>query len=176
MKAKNLDDSQGMQVQEWSAVENTLDTGLVPGPDTGGPNRFTTWLTTINPDGSPHVVPIGAVWVDGTFWFQTGDTTRKAKNIAGDPRCTMSVSVDKVDLVLEGTASKVSDPAAVSRIVAEWVKGGWPCEVDSSGIGVTAPFNAPAVGPAPWFVYRITPRAALSVSTAQPGGTTRFKF
>jgi hypothetical protein len=88
----------------------------------------------------------------------------------------MSVSVDTVDLVLEGTAAKVSDPATVSRIVAEWVKGGWPCEVDSSGIGVTASFNAPAVGPAPWFVYRITPRSALSVSTAEPGGTTRFKF
>jgi hypothetical protein len=176
MKAKNLDDSQGMQVQAWSAVENALDTGLVRGPDAGGPSRSTTWLTTVNPDGSPHVVPIGAVWVDGTFWFQTGDTTTKAKNIARDPRCTMSVSVDKVDLVLEGTAAKVSDPAAVSRIVAEWVKGGWPCEVDSSGIGVTAPFNAPAVGPAPWFVYRITPRSALSVSTVEPGGTTRFTF
>jgi len=48
--------------------------------------------------------------------------------------------------------------------------------VDDSGLGLTAPFNAPATGPAPWSVYRITARSATSCSTVEPGGTTRFTF
>lgn len=176
MKAKNLDDVSGTPVQEWSAVTAVLDTGVTQAPDTGGPNRHTCWLTTINPDGSPHVTPVGGAWVDGAFWFQTGDGTRKAKNVERDPRCSMSVSTHQFDLVVNGTAEKVTDRAAVARAVAVWNEGGWPCEVDESGFGLTAPFNAPAVGPAPWFVYRITPRSATSVATEDPGGATRWTW
>ena len=176
MRAKNLDDIDGTPVQHWDAVTAILESGVTQAPDTGGPNRHTTWLTTINPDGSPHVTAVGAVWLDGAFWFQTGDTTRKAKNVAREPRCAISISTKELDLVVSGTAEKVSDPAAVSRVAAAWNTGGWPCEVDESGIGLTAPFNAPAVGPPPWFVYRITPRSATSVSTIEPGGATRWTF
>ncbi|MFC9898040.1 pyridoxamine 5'-phosphate oxidase family protein [Nocardia sp. NPDC127579] len=176
MKAKNLDDSQGMQIQDWKTVTAVLDSGITQAPDTGGPNRYTTWLTTLNADGSPHVTPVGAAWVDGEFWFQTGDTTHKAKNIARDPRSVLSVSAHDFDLVVEGVAEQVGDPAAVARVAEVWAAGGWPCTVDDSGIGLTAPFNAPAVGPAPWHVYRITARSAVSVSTVEPGGTTRWTF
>ncbi len=176
MRAKNLDDVYGTPVQDWTSVTKVLDNGVTQAPDTGGPDRHTTWLTTINPDGSPHVTAVGAVWVDGAFWFQTGDGTRKAKNVARDERCTISVSTREFDLVVDGTAEKVSDPADVACVAGVWVAGGWPCEVDASGVGLTAPFNAPAVGPAPWFVYRITPRWAMSVSTIEPGGATRWTF
>ncbi|GAB0102877.1 pyridoxamine 5'-phosphate oxidase family protein [Nocardia sp. JMUB6875] len=176
MKAKNLDDSNGMQIQDWERVTAVLDRDIDQGPDSGGPSRHTTWLTTINADGTPHVTAVGAVWVDGTYWFQTGDTTQKGKNVARDPRCALSVSANEFDLVINGSAEKITDPATVERIAATWAEGGWPCEVDESGIGLTAPFNAPATGPAPWYVYRITPRSAVSVSTVAPGGTTRWTF
>ncbi|NUS42531.1 MAG: pyridoxamine 5'-phosphate oxidase family protein [Mycobacteriaceae bacterium] len=176
MRAKNLDDSQGMQVQDWDTVKAVLDSGVTQAPDSGGPNRYTTWLTTLDATGAPHVTPVGAAWLDGEFWFQTGDVTRKAKNIARDPRCVVSVSAHDFDLVVEGTAAKVEDPAAVARVAAVWAEGGWPCSVDDSGTGLTAPFNAPAVGPAPWRVYRVTAHSAVSVSTVAPGGTTRWTF
>ena len=63
MKAKNLDDAHGTPLQDWAAVAGVLDDGFTQVPETGGPDRHTTWLTTINPDGSPHVTPVGAVWV-----------------------------------------------------------------------------------------------------------------
>jgi len=47
----------------------------------------------INEDGSPHVTGVGALWVDGTFWFETGKDTRKARNVARDPRCSIAVSI-----------------------------------------------------------------------------------
>lgn len=175
--ARSLDDSGGMQVQDWATVTSGLDAALsAQVPNTGGPNRHTSWLTTINPDGSPHVTSVGAIWVDGSFYFQTGDATRKGKNLARDKRCTLSVAIKDLDLVIEGSAAKVEDRDVVARAVAAWNAIGWPCEVDASGTGITAPFNAPATGPPPWFVYRITPRSAVSVSTIEPGGTTRWTF
>jgi hypothetical protein len=176
VKAKNIGEPSEPPVQEWDDAAAIVAADYAPGPDKAGPNRFTTWLTTINPDGSPHVTPVGALWVDDTFWFQTGETTRKAKNIARDPRCAISISVNEMDLTFDGAAAKVTDTADVARLAAEWAKGGWPCEVDSSGVGITAPFNAPGVGPAPWTVYRIAPRAATSVKSNEPGGTTRWIF
>ena len=176
MKAKNLDDPGATPVQEWTAVEARLDAGFSQAPDSGGPNRYTTWLTTINRDGSPHVTAVGAVWVDGAFWFQTGDPTRKAKNIARDRRCSLSVSAHDFDLVIEGTADKVTDSSPIARVAAVWAANGWPCELDASGTGLTAPFNAPGLGPPPWFVYRITAGSATSVTSIEPGGATRWTF
>jgi hypothetical protein len=46
-----------------------------PAPD--AVNSRTTWLSTVNEDCSPHVTAVGALWLDGTFWFQTGARTRK---------------------------------------------------------------------------------------------------
>lgn len=178
MRARNLDDSGGMQVQDWTNITARLDGGeydQMPGNEGGGPGHHTTWLVTLNADGSPHVTSVGAIWLDGAWWFQTGERTRKAKNIARDPRCSMALSVKGFDLVVEGVASISKDKDSIARVVAMWAPD-WPVEVDASGVRLTAPFNAPATGPAPWDVYRIEPRSATSVSTVEPGGTTRWTF
>jgi hypothetical protein len=59
------------------------------------------------------VTPVGALWLDGAFWFQTG-STRKARNVARDPRCSIAVSIRDADVVVEGDAARVTDPAARS--------------------------------------------------------------
>ena len=43
------------------------------------------WITTVRPDGRPHVTPLVAVWVDGTLYFCTGDTEQKAVNLTANP-------------------------------------------------------------------------------------------
>jgi hypothetical protein len=130
----------------------------------------------VNADGSPHVTAVGALWVDGAFWFQTGAGTRKGRNVARDPRCSVAVSIRDADVVVEDEAVRVTEPGGAARIAKVWAEGGWPAEVDESGSGVTAPFNAPSQGPPPWNVYRIEPRSATVVSSAEPGGLTRFRF
>jgi hypothetical protein len=133
-------------------------------------------LATINTDGSPHVTGVGAMWADGTFWFETGERTRKARNLARDPRCTLSVAMREFDLVVEGEAQRVTDPATVAVMAERWAEGGWPCRVDETGIALTAEYSAPSAGPPPWFVYRITPRSATALATIEPGGATRRRF
>ena len=151
MKAKNIDTPSQQPVQKWSNVTAQLDKGDFMSLDKH-PSHYTTWLTTLNADGSPHVTAVGAVWDGDTFWFQTADRTRKAKNIVRDPRCAVSVTLDGSDVVVEGTAEKVTEPDDVIRIASIFAtRGGWPAEPDEQGTGITAPFNAPGLGPPPWF-------------------------
>jgi hypothetical protein len=174
MEIINLGAAEGLPPVEWSEMASRLATRMRPDPDAH--NAFTTWLTTINADGSPHVTPVGAMWVDDAFWFQTGDGTRKAHNVARDPRCSIAVSIRDADVVVDGEASRVNDPATVARIAKVWADDGWPAEPDDSGTGITAPFNAPLQGPPPWHVYRIEPRSAIAIYGIEPGGLTRFNF
>src|SRR3954453_12170934 len=171
MKIINLGAADGLPPVDWTAVEDKLATGSAPAPD--GMNSRTTWLCTVNEDGSPHVTAVGAAWLDGTFWFQTGAGTRKGRNVARDQRCSIALSIRDADVVIEGDAVRVIEPGDLARIAKAWADDGWPAEPDQSGSGITAPFNAPAQGPPPWNVYRLDARSATAVVAAEPGGLTR---
>jgi hypothetical protein len=174
MKTINLGIGDGLPPVDWDGIVEKLDAGSAPAPDAH--NSRTHWLTTINEDGGPHVTAVGALWLDGAFWFQTGAGTRKHQNVERDPRCAVALSIRDADVVVEGTAERVTDAAAVARAAKAWADGGWPVEPDPSGTGITAPFNAPSQGPPPWDVYRIAPRSATVVLGVEPGGLTRFRF
>jgi hypothetical protein len=177
METRNLAELYDAPPMDWDEVRQRLDAGheQVPGRE-DGPGRHTTWLTTVNRDGSPHVTPIGAVWVDGAYWFPTGPETRKGRNLARDPRCALSISVREFDLTIEGRAGQVTDPSTVARLARVWAEGGWPCEVDDSGTALTAPYSAQSAGPPPWHVYRVDADSAFAVQTVEPHGATRWVF
>lgn len=174
MKTHNLGAADGLPPVDWAAIAETLDVGS--GPDPEAHNARTTWLATINEDGSPHVTPVGALWLDGAFWFQTGARTRKHRNVERDPRCSIAVSIRGADVVVEGHAARVTDPALVARAAKAWADSGWPATPDEEGTGITAPFNAPSQGPPPWHVYRIELRSAVVALGTEPGGLSRFTF
>jgi hypothetical protein len=176
MDTVNLADSYGLPILDWAHIESGLDRGVTQAPGSGGPSRHTCWLATINTDGSPHVTGIGALWVDGAFWFETGEHTRKGKNLARDPRCTLSVATHDFDLVVEGKADRITDPATVTDMAERWDAQGWPARVDDTGLALTAEYSAPSAGPPPWTVYRITTHQAAAVATIEPGGATRWSF
>ena len=113
---RNLD-GYGTPVIEWSRVQQRLDHGISQAPGTGGPGRHTPWLATTNPDGRPHVVPVGIVWTDGKVYFTSGPGTRKSKNLSSDPHCTVTVATEQFDIVIEGQAS---------RVTAMPPSAGWP--------------------------------------------------
>src|SRR3954468_15141519 len=108
MEIINLGEADGLPPVAWDAVAGKLEAGSAPAPD--AVNSRTTWLCTVNEDGSPHVTAVGAIWVDGTFWFQTGSRTRKGRNVARDQRCSIALSIRDADVVIEGDAVRVTDP------------------------------------------------------------------
>ncbi|HEX4723728.1 MAG TPA: pyridoxamine 5'-phosphate oxidase family protein [Pseudonocardiaceae bacterium] len=174
MEIINLGEADGLLPVDWAAVVERLEVASKPAEDGADPRS--TWLATVNEDGSPHVTAVGAIWLDGAFWFQTGAATRKGRNVARDPRCSVALSIPDADVVIEGAAERVTEPGAVARTAKAWADNGWPVEPDESGTGITAPFNAPSQGPPPWHVYRIETRSATVVWSAGPGGLTRFRF
>ncbi|WP_439032676.1 pyridoxamine 5'-phosphate oxidase family protein [Gordonia terrae] len=176
MDTKNLAELYDVDTLAWEPVAARLDAGVSQAPGTGGPDRHTWWIATINADGSPHVTGIGALWHRGAVWLETGPSTRKARNLARDPRCTLSVALDDVDLVVEGDARRIDDPEVVAELAALWAEDGWPCRVDETGTALTAEFSAPSAGPPPWHVYRVAPRRATALQTVEPGGATLFDF
>jgi PPOX class probable F420-dependent enzyme len=176
MDVTNLAEHYDLPPLQWDAVAARLGQGFSQAPDSGGPDRHTCWLTTINADGSPHVTGIGALWHDDAFWFETGRSTVKGRNVERDPRCVVSIALHDFDLAVEGDAALITDPDTVSTMAVLWAAEGWPCRVDDSGQALTADYSAPSAGPPPWSVYRITVRRASALATVAPGGATRWTF
>ncbi|ORB12984.1 DUF447 domain-containing protein [Mycobacterium noviomagense] len=168
---RNLD-GYGAQPIDWSRVDEVLRSDLSQGPGSGGPNRHTAWLTTINPDRSPHVMPVGIVGVDATWYFTSGPNTRKSRNVGRDPRCVVSVATEPFDLVIEATARRVTDDTELHAAAAALREQGWPAVVDGSAL--TAEYSAQSAGPPPWYVYRVVPATVYALGTSEPFGATRF--
>ena len=170
---RNLD-GYGAPAIEWARVKAVLYSHLTQAPGTGGPQRHTTWLTTINPDGSPHVMPLGVVPRNGGWYFTSGPVTRKSRNLARDPRCVVSVATDPFDLVIEGAAERVTDARELASVAEVFACTGWPAEVE--GDALTAEYSAPSAGPAPWYVYRVKPSTVFALGTSEPFGATKFQL
>jgi hypothetical protein len=68
----------------------------------------------------------------------------------------------------------VTDSATLERLAAVYRAGGWPASVD--GDALTAPYSAPAAGPAPWQLYRLSLHTAIGTATTEPQGATRWDF
>jgi len=176
MKSTNLADLYGLPLIDWLDIERRLVIGVSQAPGTGGPDRHTCWLATVNTGGNPHVTGVGALWFEGAFWFETGEKTLKGRNLARDPRCSLSVATREFDLVIEGAAEKITNPATVATMAERWSAEGWPARVDASGLALTADYSAPSAGPPPWAVYRIAATQATALMTTGVGGATRFQF
>ncbi|MDT7799383.1 MAG: hypothetical protein QOI78_2816 [Actinomycetota bacterium] len=165
-KTKNLD-QYGSPPLEWSRARDILAADT-PTAD------LTFFVATVRPDGRPHSAGVGAVWVDDALYFKAGPGTRRARNLAGNPACVVSVSLRGMDLTLEGEAGRVTDPATVERVAAVYREGGWPATaVDDT---LTAPYSAPSAGAPPWHLYRLDLRRAIGLASAEPHGATRWDF
>jgi hypothetical protein len=86
------------------------------------------------------------------------------------------VATHEFDLVIEGVAEKIADPATVATMARQWNAQGWPAHVDESGLRLTADYSAPSAGPPPWTIYRLIAHQATSLLTIAPGGATRWHF
>lgn len=166
MDQTNLD-IYGSDPISWSRPLRLLET-FESGPGSS------TWLSTTRPDGRPHVAGIGALWLDGKFYLVSGAPTRKSRNLAANPNCAISVSLEGIDLIVEGTAAKVTDEATLQHLAAQYRAQGWPATVKDGAF--TAEYSAPSAGPAPWDLWVLTPTVAFGVATAEPYGAMRWRF
>jgi general stress protein 26 len=102
----------GIAPRPWADVEEVLS------------NCEMFWLSTVRGDGRPHVAPLPAVWLDGMLHFCTGAHEQKAKNLRSDPHCILAGGANQfgsgLDVVVEGTATRVTDLVQLQRLVSTW--------------------------------------------------------
>jgi len=165
IEVTNLD-IYGHPALPWSRPHDLLTSN--PPPNTS------FFLGTVQPNGHPHSAAIGPMWVDGDYYFTSNLTTRKARNLAENPACTLSIRLAGLDLILEGEAHVVTDPSTLETVAKRYREDGWPAEV--KGDAFTAPFMAPSGGPSPWHLFRFTFHTAFGVATEKPDGATRWRF
>ncbi|RSD25326.1 pyridoxamine 5'-phosphate oxidase family protein [Amycolatopsis eburnea] len=163
---ENLDQN-GSAALPWSRARDLLATQTPH-------ENLTFFVGTVRPDGRPHAAGVGAIWVDGALYFKGGPGTRRSRNLAANPACTVSVRLNGLDLTMEGEAHRVTDAATLEQVAAVFREGGWPATV--VGDGLAAPFTAPSAGPPPWHLYRLELHRAIGVAGAEPYGASRWDF
>ena len=76
------------------------------------------WLATRWPDGRPHIMPVWAVWDRGTLLFSSSRQSRKARNLAADPRCTLTTEDAQNPVIVEGVADLLTDRTDLDHFLA----------------------------------------------------------
>lgn len=121
-----------------------------------------SWISTVRADGRPHVTPLVAVWLDGRIHFSTGATEQKGVNLATNPNVVLTTGCnawdDGLDVMVEGTARRVTDRTTLERLAAAWRTkwdGSWQFEVTDGGFGNTGA-DAQAL------VYAVEPARVLA--------------
>ena len=65
------------------------------------------WICTTRPDGRPHSIPVWGFWLDGSFYFGTARSTRKARNLAHNPAISIHLESGDDVVIVEGAAVEV---------------------------------------------------------------------
>ena len=76
------------------------------------------WLTTTSPDGAPHAAPVWGAVIDHTLYLYSERNTRKARNLAADPRLVVHLESGDDVVIVRGTAADLGHPAQVPGVVA----------------------------------------------------------
>jgi general stress protein 26 len=133
-----------------------------------------SWLSTVRPDGRPHVTPLLLVLLGDDLFFCTGPDERKARNLADNPHCVLTTgcnSLDEgLDLVVEGEAEQIKDEDLLHRVADGYLtKYGeeWHFEVYDGA------FRHEDGGRA--LVFRVAPRIAFAFAKGD-FAQTRFTF
>lgn len=144
---------QGSGLLAWSEVERRLSAS------------HDYWVATTRPDGSPHVMPVWGVWLDGRVWFSSGLQSRKARNLAADPRCTVTTDDAQNPVVVDGVADRLTGAEDIAAFVAA-VNAKYEASI-------TTEFQDPEVNG----TFAVRPERAIAMSHGDfTGSPTRWRF
>ena len=117
-------------------------------------------LTTVRPDGSPHVMPVWGIWLDHAWYFSTALTSRKSRNLEQNAKCVICNENLEEAVILEGTAQRLEDDEIPTQAVVDY-KTKYDWELD------------PKRGP----VWKVTPKTIFAMPEEQfPQGVEKWLF
>lgn len=94
------------------------------------------WLSTVRPDGRPHLVPVWFLWDGATIFIYSQPGAQKLRNLAANPAVTVALEAadEGEDIaIIEGVAEVMSAadaPAIIPAYAAKYARG-------IAGLGLT---------------------------------------
>jgi nitroimidazol reductase NimA-like FMN-containing flavoprotein (pyridoxamine 5'-phosphate oxidase superfamily) len=135
------------------------------------------WITTVRPDGRPHVTPLVAVWLDDAVHFHTGAREQKYVNLRANPHVVLTTGCSTwdtgEDVVVEGDAVPVTDPQLLARLAEAWAgkwDGRWQLAVRDGG------FGDPESAERQSEVFTVAPSTIYAHAKGDPFGQTRYRL
>jgi hypothetical protein len=116
------------------------------------------WVSTARPNGRPHLMVVWGIWRGSAFWFTTGRNTRKARNLAANPDCSIATEEADEAVIVEGQALEITD-AAARRAFAPVYNAKYGGEIEA--MIETSAGSAGLAGSALW---RVDPRAVFGMN------------
>jgi len=135
------------------------------------------WVTTVRPNGRPHVTPLVAVWIDDALYFCTGEDERKARNLRENPSCVMTTGCNAfrsgIDIVVEGEATNVTGSATLQNVAdALLAKYDWPYRVRDGALEESDGSEDRSVA----IVFRVEPSTIFAYGRGEAFSATRYRF
>ena len=122
------------------------------------------WLATAA-DGAPHLMPVWAVWLDGRLWFSSASGSRKARNLAAQPRCSLATEDPVEPVVVHGQAERATDRRQLLAVLA----------AENAKYGTD--YGEEMIDPAANSVFALRPEWVFALDSTDFTGTpTRFTF
>lgn len=90
--------SEGSGLLPWSHVERRMESAR------------NYWIVTASLEGEPHVAPVWGVWDDSTFYFATGEVSKKARNLNENPRLVVHLESGDDVVILQGSGERIHQP------------------------------------------------------------------
>jgi general stress protein 26 len=165
LPATNLDrrfSSSDAQPTPWTEAVQSLEQAEV------------YWISTVRPDGRPHVTPMIGLWLDGALIFTTGETEQKARNLEANPHVVITTGCNALgeglDVVIEGDAVRITDNARLQRIADAYATTyeGWHFDVHDGAFLNDAGATA--------LVFAVVPVKAFGFGKGEPFSQTRWRF
>jgi PPOX class probable F420-dependent enzyme len=123
------------------------------------------WLATHWPDGRPHVMPVWAVWHAGALWFSSSRQSRKARNLANDPRCVLTTEDATNPVVVEGVAELLTERVDLETLL----------RIENAKYETD--YGMDTLDPAENCAYRVVPRRVFGIRAGEfTGSPTRWIF
>jgi nitroimidazol reductase NimA-like FMN-containing flavoprotein (pyridoxamine 5'-phosphate oxidase superfamily) len=118
------------------------------------------WLTTVRPEGAPHVMPVWGVWFEGAWYFSTSTTSRKGRNLERNTKCVVCNENAEEAVILEGAALRLKDDEIPKQAFVDY-KAKYDWDLD------------PKRGP----VWKVIPNTVFAMPEQQfPQGVTKWVF
>lgn len=145
--------SEGSGLLPWAWAQERLD------------RSHDFWLATVSAEGLPHLMPVWAVWHGGQLWFSSSNGSRKARNLAVQPWCSLATDNPLEPVVIQGTARRVTGTDALEAMLA------------AENAKYETSYGMDMVDPASNSVFALRPERVFALDSSDfTGSPTRFTF